>query len=141
MKKKVNWDKDFNLFLHKHANRGFAWGSWDCCIFSNEMIKAITGESVIPKSWKWKNEKEAMASIKKHGKGKGLAHAIDLATKNIKGIKEIGKAFVTKGDLVVYKEESELCGIHDGYAVLTPTDDAIGVKQDVNIVKVWRIDG
>jgi len=46
-----------------------------------------------------------------------------------------------KGDLVVYKEESELVGISDGMNVLTPTDDGIGVKNNVNVLKVWRIDG
>ncbi len=44
-----------------------------------------------------------------------------------------------KGDLVVYKEESELVGISDGFKVLTPSDDMVEAKQDVNIISVWRI--
>ena len=48
---------------------------------------------------------------------------------------------MTKGDLVVYKEVSELVGISDGMNILTPTDDCIGVQSNVDILKVWRIDG
>ncbi len=44
-----------------------------------------------------------------------------------------------KGDLVVYKEESELVGISDGVKVLTPSDDMVVAKQNVDIISVWRI--
>ena len=79
-----------------------------------------------------------MKAIKKYNKT--LLKSTEKACK-AKGVKEIEKAFVSKGDLVVYKEETELVGISDGLSVLTPTDDGIGVKNNVNVLKVWRIDG
>lgn len=138
MKKKENWEIKFNSFIDKNKNKPFKWGSWDCCKFSNAVIKEITGEDLIPKSLKWNDEASAMKAIKTYNKT--LLKSIEKACK-AKGVKEINKNYVSKGDLVVYKEESELVGISDGLSVLTPTDDCIGVKNDVNVLKVWRIDG
>lgn len=138
MKKIVDWEIEFNVFIEKNKNKPFKWGSWDCCKFSNALIKKITNEDLIPKSLKWTDEKSAMKAIKTYNKT--LLKSIEKACKS-KGVKEIDKAYMTKGDLVVYKEESELVGISDGMNVLTPTDDGIGVKNNVNVLKVWRIDG
>lgn len=138
MKKILDWEIKFNAFIEKNKNKPFKWGSWDCCKFSNALIKKITNEDLIPKSLKWTDEKSAMKAIKTYNKT--LLKSIEKACK-FKGLKEIDKAYMTKGDLVVYKEESELVGISDGMNVLTPTDDGIGVKNNVNILKVWRIDG
>ena len=138
MKKIVDWEIKFNAFIKKNKNKPFKWGSWDCCKFSNALIKEITGEDLIPKTLKWNDENSAMKAIKTYNKT--LLKSIEKACK-AKDVKEIEKAFVSKGDLVVYKEETELVGISDGLSVLTPTDDCIGVKNNVNILKVWRIDG
>ena len=138
MKKIIDWEIKFNQFIDKHKNKPFAWGTWDCCKFSNSVIKEITGEDLIPKTLKWEDETSAMKAIKKYNKT--LLKSIEKACKS-KNVNEIDKAYVTKGDLVVYKEESELVGVSDGMNILTPTDDCVGVKNNVNILKVWRIDG
>lgn len=136
MIKKADWSIEFDNFITKNRFKGFKWGSWDCCKFSNACIKAMTGEDLIPKELKWKNEEEAMRSIKEYGKT--LSKSIEKACKS-KGVQKIDKAFMQKGDLVVYKEESELVGISDGFKVLTPTDDMVIAKQNVDIISVWRI--
>lgn len=138
MKKLIDWEIKFNSFIEKNKNKPFKWGSWDCCKFSNALIKEITGEDLIPKTLKWEDETSAMKAIKKYNKT--LLKSIEKACKS-KNVNEIDKAYVTKGDLVVYKEESELVGVSDGMNILTPTDDCVGVKNNVNILKVWRIDG
>ena len=138
MKKIIDWEIVFDAFIDKNKNKSFLWGAWDCCIFCNALIKDITGEDLIPKTLKWKDEESAMKSIKKYGGT--LLHSIEKACK-IKKLTEINKNYMTKGDLVVYKEVSELVGISDGMNILTPTDDCIGVKSNVEILKVWRING
>jgi hypothetical protein len=138
MRKVINWEISFDTFIQENKNKPFIWGSWDCCKFSNALIKQITGEDLIPKSLTWKDEESAMKAIKKYGGT--LLKSIEKACKS-KKVKEIPNAYMTKGDLVVYKEESELVGISDGMNILTPTDDCIGVKNNVDILKVWRIDG
>ena len=130
-----DWEFAFNDFIDQSRNKAFAYGSWDCCLFSNACLKAITGKDIIPKTLKWKDEATAYEAIKKYNGtlGKSVAKACKKA-----GMREIPKSFVQKGDLVIYKEENELVGIWDGYAVLTPTDDCLGVKNNVDILEVWR---
>ena len=139
LRKKPDWLILFDEFMDKNRSKRFIWGSWDCVLFSNSFIKYITGNNLLPKEWKWKNEEEAIKSIKKFGKNKGLAIAIDNACKKVKGIERIDPMYISKGDLVVYKEETELCGISDGFKVLTPSKRGLASKNDINIVGVWRI--
>ncbi len=136
MKKKDDWQLLFDEFIETNRVKGLKCGSCDVCKLSKAGIKAITGEDLIPKELSWKNEKEAMKSIKKYGGT--LAKSIAKACK-IKGVVEIDKAYMQKGDLVVYKEESELVGITDGCKVITPTDGGLAIKQNVEILSVWRI--
>mgnify|MGYP003641123875 FL=1 len=134
--KKTDWNILFDQFIEKNRFKPFKWGSWDCCKFSNAVIKAMTGEDLIPKELKWKTEAEAMRSIEQYGKT--LSKSIAKACKE-KGVTKVDKAFMQKGDLVVYKEESELVGMSDGVKVLTPSDDMVVAKQNVNIISVWRV--
>jgi hypothetical protein len=138
MKKVIDWESKFNIFIDKNKNKSFSWGSWDCCKFANAVIKEMTDEDLIPKKLKWKDEKTAMNSIENYGGT--LLQSIKKACQK-KRINQINPAYVTKGDLVVYKEESELVGICDGFNILTPTDNCLAVKKDVEILGVWRIDG
>tara|TARA_R100001510_G_C7584652_1_gene156408 strand:- start:92 stop:511 length:420 start_codon:yes stop_codon:yes gene_type:complete len=138
MQKKVDWEILFDSFINKNKNKPFAWGSWDCCKFANSLIKEISGEDLIPKKLKWTDEKTAMKAIKDYGGD--LLTSIKKAC-IAKKVNQINPYFVTKGDLVVYEEESQLVGISDGMYILTPTDDCIGVKTNVTILGVWRIDG
>jgi len=134
--KKDNWEILFDEFIANNRFKPFKWGSWDCCKFSNAVIKEMTGEDLIPKELKWKNEKEAMESIKKYGGT--MSKSIAKACKS-KSVTKVKNAFMQKGDLIVYKEETELVGISDGFKVLTPSDDMVVAKQGVDILSVWRI--
>ena len=53
MKKKIDWQIEFDNFIEKNRFKGFKWGSWDCCKFSNACIKAMTDEDLIPKELKF----------------------------------------------------------------------------------------
>ena len=134
--KKDNWEILFDEFIAQNRFKPFKWGSWDCCKFSNAVIKAMTGVDLIPTELKWKNEKEAMRSIEQYGKT--LSKSIAKACKE-KGVTKVDKAFMQKGDLIVYKEATELVGISDGSKVLTPSDDMVVAKKNVNILSVWRV--
>ena len=136
MKKLPNWQIFFNDFLQENKSKPFKWGEWDCCKFSNALIKVMTGEDLIPKTLKWKDEESAMKAIKKYGGT--LGKSIEKACKE-KGVAEIDKNYMTCGDLVVYKQESELVGICEGFGILTPTDDGIGLVNNDLAVRVWRI--
>ena len=141
MKKLPDWEIEFDTFLSRKLKTSFSWGEWDCVMFTNGFIKAMTQEDLLPKEWKWKTEEEAMQCILKYGKGKGLASAIQNAIDKTSGIEEIDKQYIRKGDFGVYKEESQLACVFDGYYALGVDDDGIVVKSDVDVVRAWRIHG
>ena len=141
MKKIPDWEISFDAYLNRNMHKPFEWGKWDCVMFMCGFIKAMTGKELRPNNWTWSTEEEAMQSILKYGKGKGLSEGIANAAKKQTGIKEIDALQITKGDFGVYKEESELACIFDNYSALGVNDDGLVVKTDVEIVKAWRIDG
>jgi len=134
--KQNDWQILFDEFIVCNRFKPFKWGSWDCCKFSNECIKAITGEDLIPINLKWKDEKSAMKAIQEYGGT--ISKSIAKACKK-KGAYQVPNSYMQKGDLVVYKEENELVGISDGFKVLTPSDDMVVAKKNVDIISVWRI--
>ena len=137
MKKLPNWQSMFDEFVEKN-NLPFEWGKNDCCKFSNALIKHITGEDLIPKKLKWKDEASAMKAIASYGGD--LETSIEKAC-NAKGVGEIDKAFMTCGDLVLYKQaDSFLVGMCNGFGILTPTDDEINVVANELAHRVWRFD-
>ena len=137
MKKLPNWEPMFHDFV-KNNNFPFEWGKNDCCKFSNALIKQITGEDLIPKKLKWKDEASAMKAIASYGGD--LETSIEKVC-NSKGVGEIDKAFMTCGDLVVYEQNgSSLVGMCNGFGILTPTDDGIAVLDCDLAYRVWRFD-
>ena len=143
MKKKADWESKHFEFLLKHKDDKFVWGKWDCIRFVNAYLKAITGNDILKKTKgleNWKDEIQAKKSIKDYGKT--LSKAIGKAVEE-QGITEIPKSrfnFLQRGDLVCFKEETELAGICDGYNILGPGDNGISLKTSCNIVKAWRVD-
>ena len=137
MKKLPNWQCMFDNFVERN-NLPFEWGKNDCCKFSNALIYEITGENLIPKSLKWHDEKSAMKAIESYGGD--IEKSIEKAC-NKKGVGEINKAFMTCGDLVVYKQvDSFLVGMCNGFGILTPTDNGINVVANELAHRVWRFD-
>ena len=138
MKKLPNWQAMFDSFVENN-NFPFEWGKNDCCKFSNALIKQITGEDLIPKKLKWKDEASAMKAIASYGGD--LERSIEKAC-NEKGVGEIDKAFMTCGDLVLYEQShgSYLVGMCNGFGILTPTDDGINVVDCSLAYRVWRFD-
>jgi|TARA_R110000787_G_scaffold65558_2_gene147471 hypothetical protein len=139
MRKSPNWEIKYRKFIEKNKDTPFVWGTWDCCLFADALIKAMTGENLIPKSLHWTDEASAKESIKKYGKT--MLGSITRAAKAKKGVNVIGKMYITKGDLVVFKQKTQLVGMSDGMSILAPTDDGILVIPHDAAVKGWRIDG
>ena len=138
MKKKEDWQPRLFAFIEKNYTKPFSWGTWDCCKFSNAAIKEMTGTNLIPKELNWKDEVTAMKSIKDYGGT--LGKSIDKAAKS-KKLTPVKKPFLQCGDLVIYKEETELVGIYDGQAIVSPSEDGIEVKPTDLALRGWRING
>jgi hypothetical protein len=138
IQKKDDWQSEYDNFMQQNKKRSFEWGKWDCCIFCNELIGAITGQKILPIKATWHNKETANESIREYGKT--LLGSLKKTMKQ-NGVKEISKQFMTKGDIVLYKQKQHLLGICDGYGVISPNDDGLKLIQDANVIKVYRING
>jgi len=137
MKKLPNWDQCLRDFLITHKKTPFQWGEWDCCLFSDSAIKAMTGENLIPDELIWEDEPSARQAIK--GYGRTLGKSIEKAAM-AKGLVRVKEA--QKGDLVVIKENgSEVAGISYGANVLCPSDNGFTRKNSNLIQMAFRIYG
>lgn len=132
------WMYEFDMFIERAYQKDFEWGSWDCCKFADACLVAISDkDSYIPKSLSWTDEASALKSIKKYGGtlNKSIAKAF-------KGkLFEVDKLSMMKGDLVVFKEETQLVGMTDGVKIIGPTKGGLAYKQPsrVDILSVWRL--
>ena len=146
MKKNLDWEIEFSNFIDENKNKPFAWGSWDCILMSNAMLKAMTGESLLPKSWKnWKTQEQAYKAIDKLSNGKGLAAGIENAMKKKKNWSKIEPPYATKGDVIVFQlidgDGDSISAIHDGNGALCVEESGLHCKQDIKITHAWRLNG
>jgi hypothetical protein len=136
MKKKTDWQQKFDMFVLEHFDKPFVWGKWDCCIFSDSCIKAMTGQSLIPKQLLWNDKDSALETIRDYGDT--LANSIKKACKR-KKLENINQAFLQKGDLVIIQQESQVCGMFDGAKTIGPSEYGISAISGNNIIEGWRI--
>ena len=137
MKKLVGWQTLLHHYLSENKNREFAWGDWDCCTFANGAIKAITGSSVLPPELSWQNESEAMEAI--HSYGRTFANAIKMACRAA-GLEPIDVQHITAGDICVYMNDNEeLCGICDGFTLISPADQGYAFTKCDAARLAWRV--
>ena len=137
MKRLPDWDIKLAEFLKKNRERDFEWGTWDCCIFANACLKEISGQDVIPKSLKWKDEKTAYKAIKDYGET--LDKALEKAALAA-GMEPIEVQYVTTGDLVVVMDDNKpVAGISDGSRVMSPSDGGYAFSLPSLIEKAWRV--
>ena len=139
MRKRSDWERRLHEFLTENKLRPFRWGEWDCCIFTNAAVYAMTGEHLIPKELEWHDESSAQEAIKSYGKtlGKSIYRA-SLA----KGLIKVPANAVRKGDVLVIREDGkQVAAICDGSAALSPSDGGFTFRS-LNLVQMgFRIDG
>ena len=136
MEKLNDWQPLLTQCLEENRLKPFEWGSWDCCKFADTCIKAMTGESLIPKKLKWTDEESAMKAINDYGKD--LNGSIAKAAK-AKGLQQVDDNHRQRGDLMVIRQESQLVGICDGIKVLGPSESGMAVIPYEEVLSVWRI--
>ena len=47
MKRRYDWRSRLHRTLGEVQARPFAWGTWDCAVFANTCVQAMTGESLL----------------------------------------------------------------------------------------------
>ena len=136
MKKKEDWEKHLNNFVQSNFDKPFVWGQWDCCLFSDACIKAMTGQSLIPKELHWVDKESALETIRDYGIT--LINSIRKACEQ-KNLEKIHPSFLQKGDLVIIQQETQVCGIYDGSKTIGPSTDGISAISGNRIIEGWRI--
>jgi len=137
IKKRPDWQNEFQEFVEFFRWKPFEWGEWDCCKFADAAIFSFTGEHVIPKTLTWTDEDSAKTAIKDYGKT--LLGSLSKACK-LHGLASIPTAMMTTGDLILFKsQQGVMVGISDGYGILAPSDDGITVHLSESAMKAWRV--
>tara|TARA_Y100000114_G_scaffold77252_1_gene70953 strand:- start:565 stop:987 length:423 start_codon:yes stop_codon:yes gene_type:complete len=137
MIKLPDWQIHLHNYLRDNRDRDFKWGDWDCCVFADGAIHSISGVHVIPEELKWTNESDAMESIQKYGRT--FANAIKKAAR-ASGLEPIDNAQITAGDLCVYMNDNEeVCGICDGYALVSPAEQGYAFNRCDTVRIAWRV--
>lgn len=69
IKRKSNWPEILADELTKAKSRSFKYGSHDCCMFSNRIIRAGTGTNIAKRLQGYKDAAGAVRMLKKNGQG------------------------------------------------------------------------
>ena len=136
MIKKDNWAQRFDNFVADNYEKKFVWGKWDCCLFSDACIKAMTGQSLIPKQLHWVDKESALETIRDYGYT--LINSIRKACIE-KNLQKIHPSFLQKGDLVIIQQKTQVCGMYDGIKTIGPSETGISAISGNAIVEGWRI--
>lgn len=126
-----HWPDVLDSFVEANRARRFEYGTWDCCIFSIEAVKALTGATL----WRvtWTNEAEALQAIADAG---GLVQALSSAL----GRPSQNWAEARRGDLVLVDQQPVavpmLCL---GATLCGPSPERMEFKPLHDARLVWRV--
>ena len=137
MRKQTDWQIKFDNFVEANTDKPFEWGKWDCCLFSDACIKAMTGESLISKELHWDDKESALETIRDYGNT--LKNSIKKASKR-KDLEKVDLNYLQKGDLIVMEQDgNNVCGMFNGAKTLGVNEEGIVVLKDFKIIEAWRI--
>ena len=125
MRKQIDWQIKFDDFVEANTHKPFEWGKWDCCLFSDACIKAMTGQSLIPKELHWDDKESALETIRDYGNT--LKNSIKKASKR-KDLEKVDLNYLQKGDLIVMEQDgNNVCGMLNGGKTLGVNEEGIVV--------------
>jgi hypothetical protein len=126
--RKENWDVEFNKYINTLNTKEYKYGSYDCCIFAADAVKAITGIDYMEEfRGKYNSVEEGNEALKTIGKGSLYR------TLRAKFGKPVRGCYGRKGDVAFY---DDCCGIVLGRSALF-----IGINGQVLVPlrKVQRV--
>ena len=150
-KKPKGWEKRLEAFLLKRLKIPFKWFENDCCMFACDGIKEMT--EVDPAAWfrshPYENGRQAYRRIKKFSGG-GLPEMAEKITRQL-GYIEVDTPYF--GDVVLMRAmDANTTAKKISYSVTiglvcyndfvtAPGSEGLSFfkKEDVEILKVWRI--
>lgn len=123
-----DWEEKLSIYISKCEKKKFAWGKFDCVIFSVGAISAMYGKNFLKnEKIKYTDKKTGLELIKKQGKG-SLWDLIDKHA-NLNGFSSKNTARTRHGNLVgtKTKDEEELLGVmqDDGTMVVAQKEGLV----------------
>jgi len=112
------WEQDLAEFLEAAANRPFAWGSHDCCLFVSEAIRIMTGTDIAEiKHWRgnYHDETGAYFTLFKSMRTRKFRTALDRLAQEFGFSVWSHPALAQRGDAVLARDHEgrEALGIVD----------------------------
>lgn len=137
IKRKQNWHNALNDCIKEYRNKTFSYGKSDCCLFSADVIKAITNVDVMADiRGKYTTEIEAQKKIKIAG---GLEQLlVNIAKKYELSNIEINKA--KRGDLIFFDyEDEQFVGICIGEKIISMSKIGVAFISMKHALIAWGI--
>jgi hypothetical protein len=150
-KKTEGWEQRLDKLLDERAERPFKWGSNDCCVFTCDAIKEMTGKDP-GGGWgrgTYTTQLGAFKQMKKYS-GVGFLNTFSAIFKEM-GFEEINN--VQYGDIafvriqMVDQQQENLLfggvtlvtGYNDVGAVVAQGEDGLLLVESYELVKAWRL--
>ena len=141
-----SWEQDLAEFLEAAANRPFAWGSHDCCLFVSEAIRIMTGTDIAEvKHWRgnYSDETGAYFTILKGMHTRSFRTALERLAEEFGFPVWSHPALAQRGDVALVRDENEreAPGIVDldGRRVACLTQEGLTRFPVDRILIAWKV--
>jgi hypothetical protein len=127
-----DWAAQMYAQFDAHADRVFAWGENDCCLFVARTVDAMTGSSLTQQlASEYRDEVTALQFISDHG-------GLEIAVSSFLGDPQPVRAM--RGDAVMVHGGLDLSmGICAGPYVLAMGEKGLTKIDRREILKVWKV--
>ena len=115
------WEQDLAEFLEAAANRPFAWGSHDCCLFVSEAIRIMTGTDIAEiKHWRgnYHDETGAYFTLFKSMRTRKFRTALERLAEEFGLIPWSHAALAQRGDVALVLDEAPECPGHEALGIV-----------------------
>lgn len=139
MTRRQDWQSRLGAFLALHMKDPFAWGSWDCALWTASAIAEMTGVDIAEKyRGQYSGEKSAM-SLCFHETG-GSADLGDMVAKVTAefGMPEVKPPFAQRGDMALTKQCLGLVSLN-GVEIIVLDDQGMRTVPLTEAIRVWRV--
>ena len=132
----LDWTEILDEYIIQNRYRKYKYGSFDCVLFSTELVKKIIGINLL-EGIDYNDMKTGLDLLKKSG---GLFKLTDLQMNKV-GLKTIPLAFAQRGDVVgcMTEEHGETLGICIGSKFVSTGEDELVFLPMKEVIKAWRI--
>lgn len=135
MTKQHNWPTALHRLIIDNQNTPFAWGTFDCCTFAADAVKAQTGiDPDEPYRGKYSTSAGALKIMKQSGAG-------DIESTMRQQLGEPVDVSPSRGDICLFEgENGPTAGVYASGVIWSPGEKGLVAHRNPNVLHVWRIE-